>query len=58
MVTETTVAINWSSLWEIPVWAADANREKKWQICTKCKHLLSNENVISNEKCDHFSGGD
>lgn len=38
--------INWPSLWEMPVWAEDADSEKKWHICTKYKHMLSNENLI------------
>lgn len=46
--TEMTVDINWSSLWDITVWAADADGEKKWQICTKYNHLMSNENLIIN----------
>lgn len=61
MVTETIVDINWSSLWEIPVWAADADSEKKWQICTKYKHLSSNENlkinfIIFNVEIDFMQG--
>jgi len=35
-------------MWETPVWAADIDSEKKWQICTKYKHLLSNENLTIN----------
>lgn len=48
MVTETSVHINGAELWETPVWAADAGSEKKWQICVKYKHLLSNENLTIN----------
>lgn len=52
-----TVDINWSSLWEMPVWAEDADSEKKVHICTKYKHILSNGSlrinlIIFNVKID------
>lgn len=43
-----TVDINWSSLWEMPVWAEDDDSEKKLHVCTKYKHILSNKNLRIN----------
>lgn len=47
-ITEMTVDINWSSLQEMPVWAEDADSEKKLHICTKHEYILSNENLRIN----------
>lgn len=43
-----TMDFNWSSLWEMSVWAEDGDSEKKQHICTKFKHKLSNENLRIN----------